>query len=215
MNKKEKIIRILLTSLIVLSYIGLEAVLHLNVENLNLFRSLIKAGIGIFSLLLSVLSLIRHKNPYSVILFLVIALFMAADISINYSFLAGGGIFALGHLILLIYFLRHDKLTKYSFLAAGISFACFLVVILIFDRSNIPLMIMLLLYALLISFLFGSSIKEKLSIRIGILVFVISDALLMVNIGLGANIILGHFARGVYYLSIILLGNTYREEIKG
>lgn len=52
-------------------------------------------------------------------------------------------------------------------------------------------MVMFLIYAFLISFLFGSSIKEKPFIRFGILVFVISDALLMVNIGLGTNIILG------------------------
>lgn len=214
MNKKEKITRILFTSLIILCCAGLEVVLHLNVESLNLYRSLFKAGIGICSLLLSLISLYKYKNPYSIILLILMVLFMSADITINYSFIAGGGIFALAHLILLVYFLRHEKLNRYSFIAAGISFALFLLVILIFDRSNIPLMIMLLIYALLISFLFGSSIKEKPFIRFGILVFVISDALLMINIGLGANIILGHFARGVYYLAIILLSNTHREEIK-
>lgn len=214
MDKKEKMMRILLTSLIILCCVGLEVVLHLNMENLNLYRSLFKAGIGISSLLLSLISLCKYQNPYAIILLILMALFMSADITINYNFIAGGGIFALGHLILLIYFLRHEKLNRYSFILTGIFFALFLCIILIFDRSNIPLMVMLLIYALLISFLFGSSIKEKPFIRFGILIFVISDALLMVNIGLGANIILGHFARGVYYLAIILLSNTHREEIK-
>lgn len=212
MTRIEKTTKIVLTVLIILLAVTLETIWTLNIENLGLYRALVKSAIGLSSIGISLFSLIRHKNPYAILLTIVLSLFMIADVSINFSFVAGGAIFALGHLILLIYFLRHNKLKAKNYIVTAITFAVFLVIILVLNRSNIYLMIALMIYALLISFLLSSTIQENLWIKIGVLVFVISDALLMINIGLNSNLMLGHFARGVYYLSIILLSITHKEE---
>lgn len=212
MAKTEKAAKIVLRALIAILVVALEIIWTFNIENLGLYRALIKSAIGLCSISISLFGLIKHKNPYAIILTIVLSLFMIADVSINFSFVAGGSIFALGHLILLIYFLRHDKLKPMNCLITAIAFSVFLVIILLLNRSNIYLMIALRVYALLISFLLSSCIRENLRIKIGILVFVISDALLMINIGINGNLILGHFARGVYYLSIILLSITHKEE---
>lgn len=58
---------------------------------------------------------------------MLMSLFMSADITINYSFIASEGIFALAHLIILVYFLRHEKLNRYSFIAAGFPLSSFFV----------------------------------------------------------------------------------------
>lgn len=212
MSRKEKIIKIILIALIAVLAVTLETIWTLNIENLGLYRALIKAAIGLSSIGISLFSLIRLKNLYAIILTIILSLFTIADVSINFSFATGGGIFALGHLILLVYFLRRNKLKVRNFIVTGITYAVFLVIILVLNRSNIYLMIALMVYALLISFLLSSTLNENPWIRIGVLVFVISDALLMINIGINSNLILGHFARGVYYLSVVLLSITHKEE---
>lgn len=212
MSGKEKTAKILLMTLIVVLAVTLETIWTFQIDSLALYRALIKSFIGLCSIGISLFSLIRKKSPYAIILTIVLTLFLIADVSINFSFVAGGGIFALGHLILLIYFLRRNKLKVRNFIVTGITYAVFLVIILVLNRSNIYLMIALLVYALLISFLLSSTLNENPWIRLGVLVFVISDALLMINIGINSNLILGHFARGVYYLSIILLSITHKEE---
>lgn len=212
MRKKEKATKIALMALIVILAIALETIWTLNIENLGLYRALVKSAIGLCSIGISIFSLAKYKNRYAIILIIVLSLFMIADISINFSFIAGGGIFAFGHLILLVYFLRRNKLKAMNYVISAITFAIFLAIILIFNRSNIYLMIALIMYALLISLLLSSTTNENIWIKIGILVFVISDALLMINSGINNSLILGHFARGIYYLSIILLSITHKEE---
>ena len=214
MNKKEKATKIVLITFIAILVIALEITWTLNIENLGLYRALIKLAIGLCSIGISIFSLAKQKNNYAIVLTIVLSLFMIADVSINFSFVAGGGIFAFGHLILLIYFLRRNKLKMMNYIISAITFFIFLAIILVLNRSNTYLMIALMMYALLISLLLSSVTNENLWIKIGILVFVISDALLMINVGINNNLILGHFARGIYYLSVILLSITQETILK-
>ena len=214
MNKKEKATKIVLITFIAILVIALEIIWTLNIENLGLYRALIKLAIGLCSIGISIFSLAKQKNNYAIVLTIVLSLFMIADVSINFSFVAGGGIFAFGHLILLIYFLRRNKLKMMNYIISAITFFIFLAIILVLNRSNTYLMIALMMYALLISLLLSSVTNENLWIKIGILVFVISDALLMINVGINNNLILGHFARGIYYLSVILLSITQETILK-
>lgn len=169
----------------------------------------IKFSIGLISVLLSLPMLIRKKNRKQVVLSIVLVLFLLGDTSINLNFLVGGILFSLGHILLLACLFYRFKPTKDILIVFGITYLVFLTLNLCFlNKNGILLTVGFLVYSLIISLLEAVSIRYCNQIRIGVLLFVLSDFMLMLNIGLGNSLMFGHFARFIYYFSVMVLATA-------
>ena len=141
--------------------------------------------------------------------------FLLADTSINLNFIAGGILFSLGHILFLVYFLKKKGWQKKKFPVFLITYGIFLTLNLCFLKKNGALLtIGFYLYSVLISLLEGSSLSFSNRIRFGVSLFVLSDFLLMLNIGLGYSLWMGHIARFIYYLSVMVLATTTLDSDK-
>lgn len=232
LSKKSFIARFLLIVSIILLYVLMEVFWHIATlvdentkdqamlsinDSLGWVRLLCKTGIGISSILIFLPTFLKKKkDSYAITIMIILFLFMLADMLINYVFVLGAILFALGHLILTIYFYICHKPKKENIIVFSIAEALGVIVsiigIAVLKKTLVGLLIMV--YSLFICSLLSSCIKEKRSIIIAISFFVLSDVLLMINLLIDSNIIVGHFLRFFYYLSIILLALTDKKKMK-
>ena len=216
---KPKARHIFQTACIILSlglFLLLETELTIqNGDGLIWIQWTIKFFLGLISVILSLPALIKRRTGYQALLTITLIIFLFADTSINLNFLAGGILFSIGHLLLILFLGKKGGWEKKKIPVFLITYSIFLILNLCFLKRNGSLLtIGFCLYSLIISLLMAFSITFERTIRIGILLFVISDFLLMLNIGLGYSLWMGHIARFVYYLSILVLASTSMDSDK-
>ncbi len=213
---KTKTKKIYSTILIMISFalfLLLETELTLNkTESIRMIQWGIKFCIGLISVLLSIPMLLKEKNRKQSVLSIVLFFFLLGDTSINLSFLAGGILFSIGHILLLVCLLYKSRPVKGILIVFGITYLVFLTLNLCFlNKNGVLLTAGFLIYSLIISLLEAISIRFNNQIRIGVLLFVLSDFMLMLNIGLGNSLMFGHFARFIYYSSVMVLATAKLE----
>ena len=210
------ILKVILLAIMLASFLVMEITWQKEGETITLgyLRAICKSIIGLVILILLLFNSNKYKNFYQVMMTCSQISFIIGDILINFNFVVGSAFFIIGHIILMIYMIKNNKPTKLNFIILGITyfaFCCINIPLWIYNKKSLQ-SCAFLFYSIIISALMAFSIKEKKSIVISILLFIISDALLMINIGLNNTVMFGHFLRFIYYLSVSLLASTHEEK---
>lgn len=221
--RKIKIYQITLSIIILISYIILEVLWELStsIDPIKASFTWIRIGIKIFILLLSFFiflpTFIRERNSYHLTVVIALIIFGLGDILINNSAIAGGVLFFVGHLFLTTFFFIEHKPKKKNYLVCLITFFIFssFIIYSMIKQNKVLLGLLSLVYALVVSMNLALSIDESNNVRLPIFIFVISDFILVLNMGLFSNnLILGHILRFFYYSSIVLLALSKRYRLR-
>lgn len=216
-EKKKRTTRIFLSILfillIVLLVTGMEMMIQTGWNGFPPMKMILKIAINLCLIGLVLLTYFRKKDRYMTFMVFVFLFFAIGDITINFNMGIGGGFFALGHVLLMLCYLKESYRNKRTWILFIVSYLIFAGINLAFFNTNPKLLtIGFLVYSLVISLLLSSTTEERKSIQIGVFLFALSDALLMINYGMGNLAVFGHFARGVYYLAVIILSLTPRYQ---
>ncbi len=215
MEKRKKALRIFFTvllSLLIVTFVtGMEVMIQYDYNGLPWMKALLKVVINLCLLSLALITYFRKKDRYTTFMVIVFVFFAFGDVSINFNMGVGGGFFALGHVLLMLCYLKESYRNKKTWILFLVAYLLFAGINLAFLKTNARMMtIGFLVYSLVVSLLLASTTEERFLIRLGVFLFALSDALLMINYGLGNLLLFGHFARGVYYIAVILLSLTPR-----
>lgn len=215
-NKKIYIFQIIVSVLAISIAIAMEIFWEINKELSNVisYITIFKSFIGLCYLLIAIPNSIKYKNDYHIIMPIALLCYSIGDILMKINFINGSIFFIVGHLIMIIYMLIANKQNKTNLIT-------FIIIYLLLSpigitsivlKHRIDLGLAVFAYGIFISSFLSSSIKEKKSIVIAIMLFVISDAMLLINFELGTLFSFSHYTRMVYYLALTILVNTYKEN---
>jgi len=192
MNIRNKIILPLNVALILSIILG-------DICYMTLGGLLVKAITSICFVLLGLVNLIyvilQKQNNLKFPITMAIGLFFAmlGDIMLNIEFIVGALLFAVGHVW---YFMAYNFLQKFktSDLIYGIAIfvpaIIFILFMPIFDFGSLLMKIIVMFYALIISFMVGKSLanliaiptRQNILITIGSILFFFSDLMLLMNV---------------------------------
>lgn len=192
MNLRNKIILPLNVALILSIILG-------DICYMTLGGLLVKAITSICFVLLGLVNLIyvilQKQNNLKFPITMAIGLFFAmlGDIMLNIEFIVGALLFAVGHVW---YFIAYNFLQKFktSDLIYGIAIfvpaIIFILFMPIFDFGSLLMKIIVMFYALIISFMVGKSLanliaiptRQNILITIGSILFFFSDLMLLMNV---------------------------------
>lgn len=170
---------------------------------------------------------VLKKKRIRFALFMVIALFltMIADIVLNIHFISGAILFAVGHILYMISYMMLHKWHWRDLLISGILMipsVLWLTLSSMFDYGGVLMEIVVVAYAIIISFMVGKAIsnwmdgllKEKnskpleLVIMIGSLLFFFSDCMLLLNVFADFPRVVDILCLATYYPAQILLATS-------
>ncbi len=171
--------------------------------------------IGLVNLFYAYKNKLNLKFPIIMVVGLIFA--MLGDIVINIHFIAGAGLFAVGHVFFVI---AYNTLYKFNWKDIVISLVIFIAALLfvllapIFEFSSAVMQVVVIVYALIISFMVGKTISNLIEKRnilnivlvVGSVLFFSSDFCLLLNnfANLDANYI-GTICLALYYPAEFLL----------
>ena len=165
-------------------------------------RSIIKALIGICLLALCYQGYNRQPSKLSLALLFSLIVFVAADIIINFNFGLAMALFALGHVILAINFMLFDRPEKWQWvfwiIASLIAVTAIYFIATPLGDIRYPMMG----YGVILMMLFTMSLTLPKKIRIGSILFLISDVFLFVNEIRNASLFSHILALGIFYISL-------------
>ncbi len=152
--------------------------------------SLLFVAIGVINAIYAYKRSVKDKYVFVMPIALTVA--MAGDIAINFDFIAGAAVFALGHVAYVVaYFLTNKFAWKDLVCAAGIFIPSTLVMTLVpaFDYGGALMETVCVLYALILSLMVGKAVSDCLTKRSAFTVivaagsawFYISDLALLIN----------------------------------
>ncbi len=216
-EKRKKTVRLFLSVLFILLVVllvsGMEVRIHTGWNGFSPMKMILKIAINFCLIGLVLLTYFREKDFYMTFLVFVFLFFALGDVTINFNMGVGGGFFALGHVLLMFCYLKESYRNKRTWILFAVSYLIFAGINLAFLKINPKLLtIGFLVYSLVISLLLSSTTEERKWIQSGVFLCALSDALLMINYGMGNLAVFGHFARGVYYLAVIILSLTPRYQ---
>ena len=149
-----------------------------------------------------------EKNRADRLLLLAIVLCLAADVSINLSFIAGGAIFLIGHLFFDAAFIRMKKPEKKQWIQLAVTAAGGAVLLAVFyKRMNSPVLFFgALIYLVILFSTLILSFRLDRRLFAAAAVFAVSDALMAINMVTNAGMAMRILALLVYYGALILYG---------
>lgn len=184
---------------------------------------------GLFFLLglnFFILCLLKKKNiRFSIFMLVALFLTMIADIVLDIHFISGALLFAVGHIFYMISYRMLHKWHWRDFVVIGvlaIPAVLWLTLSSMFDYGGILMKIVVVAYAIIISFMVGKAIsnwmdglfKEKKSkplelvIVLGSLLFFFSDCMLLLNVFADFPKVVDILCLATYYPAQILLATS-------
>lgn len=157
---------------------------------LKAVTSLLFVAIGVVNMVFALRNGKREKFVFALPAALAVA--MIGDVAINFDFIAGAAVFALGHVVYVIaYFFLNGFKPKDLIFAACVFVPSVLIITLVpsFDFGGILLEIVCVAYALILSAMTGKAISDCVSkrsllsivIMVGSILFFTSDLALLIN----------------------------------
>ena len=160
---------------------------------------------------------------------MLIGLFFAmlGDILLEIQFMVGAGFFAIGHILFIVAYYFVERFHWLDLLIGGIlalTSALIVTLVPIFDFGSLMLEILIVFYAIIISFMLGKAVSNlirkrnilNLMIMIGSFLFFFSD--LMLLLGIFGNIDVSVLCLATYYPATTILALSLmfakREEFK-
>lgn len=175
----------------------------------------IKATTSFFFVLLGIVNLtyaILNKHDLKFPIIMTIGLFFAmlGDILLNIEFIVGALLFAVGHIW---YFIAYNFLQKFSFrdliygIAIFVPSLIFILCMPFFDFGSLLMEIIVIAYALIISFMVGKSLSnvataptaQNILLTIGSILFFFSDLMLLLNVFGDLSIVFDVLCLVTYY----------------
>ncbi len=150
-------------------------------------------------------------GKYHLVMPVALAVAMAGDIAINYDFIAGAAVFALGHVAYVVaYFLYNGFRPVDAVYAVAVFIPSALVITLVpvFDYGGAVLEAVCVVYALILSVMAGKALSDGIKYRtpvgtavaVGSVLFFVSDLALLIN-QFGMISSSGHLAMRILCLS--------------
>ncbi len=198
---------VLFLSVTVFSAAAVRYVQAVSPDNL-IGTALLKFSASLPTVLIAVRGYQSERNRFDFILLLAISFCLLADVSINLSIIAGGGLFAAGHLLFDAAFISEKKPSRKQitvWLAASLlGAACIFMV-----RDKMPGLLFCILAAAYLSILISTIVFSFPLPRIifcSALVFAFSDIFMVFNILNDGSMLMKFMALLVYYISLFLYG---------
>ena len=146
----------------------------------------IKAATSLCFVLIGIVNMIFAVNigatgKYKYIMPIALAVAMAGDVAINFDFIAGAAVFALGHVIFVVaYFFLNGFKPKDIVYAACVFVPSALVITLVpaFDFGGALLEIVCVVYALIISVMVGKALSDCVSKRSALAIVIVAGSVL-------------------------------------
>lgn len=149
-----------------------------------------------------------EKTKAALCMLLGMILAMGGDVSINYNFVVGAAVFALGHVFYLITYCVIERYRKSDFILSLILIAiytCFLFATPIFEFEGLEAVIFA--YCIIIGLMTGKAVmnayrnrtKTNLFFAIGSVLFMISDSMLVLNLFANTSNITHILCHSIYF----------------
>lgn len=145
---------------------------------------------------------------------------MSADIAIEFSFIAGAVLFAIGHICYIVSYSLMQRFRPTDLVPAAVLFVpCSLFMVLFpgFDYGGVAMEVLCLIYAVIISVMAGKAVmnflREKsrlcLILALGSILFVISDIMLLMHGFSSIEAPFDELCVSIYYPAQCLLANAF------
>lgn len=150
------------------------------------------------------------NTGFSVVLFA----YLIGDILIRINFVAGVVAFLIANLLMSGIFLRIGKFSKLQLILYLLALVVCLVILIVFKDALGSVFYPVLVYTFVVLFMMISSLGMPPMVKIGAILFFISDLLLGVGLTEFGNQIISFISLGLYYIAICTLANVvYRRSL--
>lgn len=158
---------------------------------------------------------IKRPDFFDIGFSIVLFIYLIGDILIRINFVAGVIAFLLANLLMSGIFVKIGKFSKSQLMLYLISLVVCLVILIVFKDGLENSFYPILVYTFVVLFMMISSLGMSKMIRIGAILFFISDLLLGIGVAGFGNVILSIISLGTYYIAICTLANVvYRRSIE-
>lgn len=190
-------------------------ILFLILESLEIFLptwnipiTIIKGLTSIIPVALALYATIKLPDFFNIAFTIVLFAYFIGDILIRINFVAGVVAFFIANLLMSLIFVKSRGFSKSQLLLYLFSLVIALVIFIIFKETLGIFFYPVLVYAFVLIFMLISSISMPHLIRIGAIVFFISDLLLGVGLAGFGNTVVSFISLGLYYIAICILANA-------
>ena len=218
-TKKQTVINIILSIAVMLF-----ASLYLITDSLlaKAAASVCFASVGIINFI-SVKTKLKEHKAFSLLILCGLIMAMSGDVAINYSFIAGAVLFAVGHILFFVaqYKLcRREDRSLIRDIVCGICLFAVNMAILFFapiQLRSAATIIICTIYAAIISLMTGKAISNFIASRTpvfrlmlpGTVLFMLSDILLVLYVFMGKIEAIHCISITLYYISEIIIADSY------
>lgn len=159
----------------------------------------------------------KDMRKKSAIMLIGLIFAFLGDVLLIEHFVIGAGLFAVGHIFFLVYFITLSKITLWDIVIAGVIFLSALLFILLYPNFNFNGMLpLVIVYALVISCMLGKAIgnyvlnktNANLIMAVGAFLFFFSDLMLLFDVFSFVGRIFDILCLVTYYPAEFLLGIT-------
>ena len=157
---------------------------------------------------LAVYSTIKSPDFFNVGFATVLFVYFLGDVLIRINFVAGVVAFFIANLFMSLVFLRFGKFTWAQFVTYLLSLIISLVLLILFKEALTSFFYPVLIYAFIVLFMLVSSFGMRPMVKIGAIIFFVSDVLLGVGLAGFGNPVLSFVSLGLYYIAICILSNV-------
>lgn len=157
---------------------------------------------------LVIFSAIKLPDYFNIGFSVVLFSYFIGDILIRINFVAGVIAFFVANLLMSVVFLKIGKFSRLQLIIYLVALIIGLIILIIFKESLTGFFYPILVYAFIVIFMMISSLGMQPMVKIGAIVFFVSDLLLGVGLAGFGNPVLSFISLGLYYIAICLLANA-------
>lgn len=164
---------------------------------------------------LAIFSSTKRPDAFNIGFSIVLFVYFLGDIFIRINFVAGVVAFFIANLLMSAIFLKISKFSMWQLILYLICLVLALVILIFFKDFLTNLFYPILIYSFVVIFMMVTSLRMRPMVKIGAIIFFISDFLLGVGLAGFGNPILSFISLGLYYIAISILANVVYKRSLG